>query len=368
MSKINIGVVTWYKRGHNYGSSLQAYAMQQYLKNQNYNVQFINYNQEHKNIILKFKTKIKKLYLYITNKKIIIFWKKYDKWVKENINESKHIKNYQQLEEYSKKYDIAICGSDQIWNNDLKCEPFYFLQFINKHKRIAYAPSIGRNYIDTKLEDKYKNYISEIPHVSIRENTGKQLLNSVLKLQCEVVLDPTFLLSKGEWERLIDKSNTKQLKDKYVLVYLLEPRKEQTSDIEKFAKKNNLKIVMPVVNPYFKNKNTITVNQFEFLNYIRFAEYVITDSFHGMAFSITFNKQFIIYKRFKDNELKSQNSRIIDLTKLLNINEVNIVNSNLSNMTLTKINYSDVNKKLNKEREKSINYLNKSIDEVITRR
>lgn len=357
-----IAVVTWFRRGHNLGSSLQAFSMEKYLE-KNYYVEFIDYNQEHKNISKKIKTFLKNCFFRIYNKRIISTWKKYDEWVNENINYSYKLSNFNDLKKYSEKFDAAICGSDQIWNNDLNCDPFYYLRFIDEKKRIAYAPSIGRNYLRNDLKDLYKRFISEIKYVSVREENAKRLIKEELNIDVNVCLDPTFLLTKEEWENIVKNNDSILDGNNSIFVYLLEPNKQQLDSITEYAKKISKKVVIPVVNPYYKyDDSAIIINQNDFLNYIHKADLIITDSFHGMVFSIIFNKNFNIFKRFKDNDKNSQNSRIDDLLTLFNISQDVYVNNNIINHI--NIDYSIVNKLIEKEAKKSRDFLNKSLDSV----
>lgn len=358
MKRMKIGVATWYRRGHNYGSSLQAFAMQRFLQKA-YDVELINYNQEHTNFLKIIKSKIKSCYFAIVNKRVIECWKKYEKWVQKNINASKKINKYKELIEYANKYDLTICGSDQIWNNDLKCDPFYFLRFVDRKKRIAYSPSIGRNYIEKSLRELYKEYISDIDYVSVREESSKKLIKDDLNLNVKVCLDSTFLLTREEWEN-IAKANDKVISKNYLFVYLLEPNNKQIDEIKKYATMNNKKLILPIVNPYYKyDKDAIVIDQFDFLNYLRKSDLVITDSFHGLVFSILYNKKFNLYKRFNDDDKNSQNSRLEDLLNKFQINkDVYVRNSMISEISL---NYSEINNKIDECAEESRMFLKEAI-------
>ena len=213
------------------------------------------------------------------------------------------------------------------------------------------------------LKDLYKRFISEIKYVSVREENAKRLIKEELNIDVNVCLDPTFLLTKEEWENIVKNNDSILDGNNSIFVYLLEPNKQQLDSITEYAKKISKKVVIPVVNPYYKyDDSAIIINQNDFLNYIHKADLIITDSFHGMVFSIIFNKNFNIFKRFKDNDKNSQNSRIDDLLALFNISQDVYVNNNIINHI--NIDYSIVNKLIEKEAKKSRDFLNKSLDSV----
>ena len=361
-----IGIVTWYDKGYNYGSTLQAFAMQSYLENKGYECELINYKPEYKKVYNVLKEIIKRLYLLVFNYKVYKSWRIMEKWIKNNIKESKLILSYEELIKYSQKYDILICGSDQIWcNSHDVVDPFYYLQFTDIEKRIAYAPSIGKNYINDNIQETFAKYVKEIKYLSIREEKGAELIQKYAGKSAKVVVDPTFLLDKKMWEKSAKISKNRIINEPYIFAYFLKKNEEYFEQVNEIAKKKNLRIItVPIMNN--NNKLAIEVNHTDFLNLIKNAKYVITDSFHGMVFSINFEKDFIIYKKFNDNLKETENSRIYNILEKLNLyNRLVTDNNTIDNIIDTNINYSEVKKKLNKLINESEKYLTESIDCVI---
>ena len=361
-----IGLVTWYDRGGNYGSTLQAFATQTFLENSGYECELINYKPESHNVKKSIKEILKKMYLFLFNKKVLKKWKKIKIWIKNNINESKKITTYRELEKYARDYCVTICGSDQIWNNANNIvNPFNYLQFVNKKKRIAYAPSIARDYIDEKIKDTFKKYVNEIKYLSIREQQGATLIKDIVGREAKVVLDPTLLLNKEEWKMKIPDVDEKLVNEPYIFVYFLSKNDENFKEVEEFAKKNGLKIVTtPMI--YDNNKLAYEADCSEFLNLINNAKYVATDSFHGVVFSINFEKEFVVFKRFKDEYKETQNSRIYNILNELELNSRLVTSENNINKVLEEtINYSDVKKVLEDLVNESKKYLLTSIEEVL---
>lgn len=361
-----IGIVTWYDKGFNYGSTLQAFAMQSYLESKGYECELINYKPENRKIHKILKEILKRIYLLLFNYKVYKNWKTMQKWVNCNIKESKLILSYNELKKYSQKYDIVICGSDQIWcNSHNKVNPFYYLQFADKDKRISYAPSIGKSYIEDNLKETFAKYVKEIKYLSVREEKGAELIKKYSKRVAEVVMDPTFLVNEKMWDNLTKISKNRIIEEPYIFAYFLSKNEEYFEQVKKVAKKKNLRIVtVPMI--YSKNELAIEANHEEFLNLIKNAEYVITDSFHGMAFSINFEKDFIIYKRFKDDSNITENSRIYNLLEKLKLyNRLVTEDNSIDKILNSNINYYEVKKDLDKLIDKSQRYLIESINYVI---
>ena len=189
-----------------------------------------------------------------------------------------------------------MCGSDQIWvTTTLYPDPMMYLRFAPREKRVAYAPSLGRNYIPNYNKRILKKYISDVPCVSVREDEGYRLIKKLTGRDAAVVADPTMLMRSNEWDSL--KSNV-DLPKKYVFCYFLdEPADDVKAAICKFAKEKNLDIValekLGEVNYPGERIHRPTAGPGEFLTIISKTEMVITDSYHGMLFSINYHKVLV---------------------------------------------------------------------------
>lgn len=321
---MKIGVLTWYKY-FNYGTKLQAVALQLYLKRQGHIVELIDFEVDDNKITSNSKTKVKtKIYNkidYYSLKVICNFAKKSIAKRNESLNEfvlrycqcSKTVSNDEEYINLCNNYDLLIFGSDQIWNPNW-FHPYYYADFKEiVTLKFSYAPSIGVSNIDNRLINSYRHTLSNFFAISIREKEGCELLESVLNRKINNVVDPVFLLSKEDWEKLIVNEQTKY--KPYVLAYFLTDNINHWRAVSHFAKKKKLDVrVIPYRGMSYLKKNAfLDVDCDKFLDLIKNAEYVLTDSFHACAFSIIFKKKFVVFERFSSKEKKSQNSRIYNL-------------------------------------------------------
>lgn len=255
------------------------------------------------------------------------------------------------------EWQAFICGSDQVWNSSaFYVDPFYYLRFAPRNKRIAYAPSFGRSYIPKYNKKKIAKYLSEIDYLSIRETTGKDIIEEMVHKNAEVCLDPTLLLDRFGWEKALN-FDSKAKGKKYVLCYFLnEPNDNARKVIDRLSRDRSLDVIF--INKQFGG-NTIYCGPEEFLKYISGAEYIVTDSFHGVAFSINFHKQFFVFDRQYVTE--DQSTRIKSLLELVGISNVFEYGGDIDK---AKFNYDEIDKRLNAERRKSLDYLERSLKEV----
>jgi len=363
-----IGIITL-SGDFNYGNRLQNFALQKVLKEQNLIVDTINihnskkkkyhkeflvgYFQGKKDLIYIIKKISKKLTIqsFIRrrkyNKMIIEKQKKIVPFSNENIS-SINI-NRKDLNNLNQKYDLFVAGSDQIWNpNIIEFEHVNFLSFCPKEKRYSYAASFGvSNLPETpiNLKNHFKKYLSNMQYISVREEAGKKIVKDLLSISVDVAPDPTLLLSQDEWNIMI--SNKKLVYDKYIIVYFISnPSKSILDKIKKFAHDKNLKIIRIMGDEY--NKNHCIYTPFEFIQSIRDAEYVFTDSFHGCVFSIIMNSKFFVFER---SDKKGTQSRIIGLLRKFNLENFLILNEKPELIDVKfPVNFDGINEKLERER------------------
>lgn len=356
---MKIGLMTWF-RYNNYGTILQAYALQQVLKKNNYDSVLIDYKPRG---TLKNINNINDLNKIIISKvkgtKYIVNETTFDDFIKEKLEISKQCNNYYELKELSKNLDAIVCGSDQIWSSS-SFDANYFLPFAEQTKIMSYAPSFGKSAIDNaEISSKMKELIERFNIISVREKTGKKIIKDLCGKEATVTLDPTLLLNKEDWYKLVNNNLNNKLKTKnYILCYFLGDSNKYYNKILKLAKVNNLEIInIPALknqklNKYSKN---IPVGPQDFITLIKNAKIILTDSFHGVIFSINFNRNFYAYKRFKDNDKKSQNSRVVDMLDTLGLSDR--LTSNNTKFSCEAINYASINKKLNIIRKDSLKFL-----------
>ena len=258
-----------------------------------------------------------------------------------------------------------ITGSDQVWNYQITngLSDVYTLNFGNNNiKRISYAASIGVKEIPENLKESYKSKISKIDKISVREESAKSALSSLMgNRDINVVLDPTLLLRKEAWNDLIANNHKTMPEEKYIFAYVVEKNNEYYNIVNYLSKLTGLKVVhFDKIGIRYKNvlENRYTGGPDDFISLIKNAEYVIATSFHATVFSIIFNKKFWVVPH------KTTGSRVTDLLKKLDISN-RAVNSleEFEKLNFDEdIDYENVNKILEKEREKSINWLIDAIE------
>ncbi len=362
---MKVGIITWHYF-NNVGSNLQAYAMQKIIKNLGHNPTFINYRYKIykdsflKKVIKEFCIIIDKIFPNLVNEKMRFGAYSFQK---EEMQKTEEIYDKKKLEEIALKFDAVVCGSDQIWAPNVFDE-VYMLSFVGeKVKKIAYAPSIGLNEIPENLVEKYKKYIGRLDRVSTREDNGVKLLKEYCGIEAEQVLDPTLLIEKTEWLELVKNENT--FKEKYIFIYLLGEKKWIREWIQKFAKNTKMKVILlssfnddkKYADIYYK-----VMGPRKFIKLVSEAQYVLTDSFHGTIFSILFQKQFYVFDRFDSKEKLCQNSRIISLLEILELEDRRVRSNDEVKLIDKKIEYEKINNKLEKEREKSLKFLSESLN------
>lgn len=350
--KKKIGIVTWYCSS-NYGSQLQAYALFKFLNRHGYNACFLTEsNHPFMRMIWEFIKSIRDLSFPRLSNKKIFFTKKYLKEYYLNVNTPSFA-----------KFNNVICGSDQIWAPNV-FSSYYMLGFVpDDVNKISYAASIGLDYIPDNLKEKYKYFIGRINHVSVREDKGYQLLKDECGIESTVVLDPTLLVDKIEWDKIKQVST---IKSKYIFCYFLKKNHNYSCLVKEYAEKNGFKIFGVSDNEadaswmnIFSHKQ---VGPCEFIGLIEGAQAVITDSYHGTIFSMLYHKDFILFERFSADDVICQNSRIEQLKKYFNGIDKNIVNSySINSLEINQVDYLMFEKSLSVLREKSKNFLEKAL-------
>lgn len=376
---MKVGIITWWR--NNYGSILQALALQQKLN---------QYNDLQYEIICQFGKKatsvdnvfdkIKSVGLAETCKRV--FWKvafkglrlrnkKMQQFVDENLKVSNQQYNEHNIADSNKYYDTYICGSDQIWNPDLvPTDSMYWLPFVEKGKnKIAYAPSFGASTVTEKQKEQIKANLSTFKAVSCRENSGARTINQIIgEKKCEAVLDPTMLIERDYWDTI---SEDKIYDEKYIFAYMLRGTAAQRKYIEKIARERNLKIVsIPFldyekIDPYdlkFGDYKLWDANPAEFISAIRHAEYVFCDSFHCIVFSILYHRPFFVFPKVgADGKVKkSQISRMTDLLELAEIKNRILLDNEEADLD-AEIDWNNSDKRIQKARCDSERYLEQAL-------
>ena len=350
---------------YNSGASLQAYALMKYLQNNGHEVEIIDYKPDYLSNHYKlsavsnpkYEKKLILKYIYLALKlpqRILALRmkKKYDEFKHKylNITQIRYSSN-EELKSNPPEADVYICGSDQVWNSKFKNgkDPAFYLDFVPKGKvRAAYAASFATENIDNDLKEITKERIEKIDFIGVREISALNILEYLGVDKGIQVMDPVFLLSKEEW---INMTYEIEKKEKYIFVYDFDGNELIKEIALKMAKEKNVK-VYTVFKCDYSDKVIEKMGPIDFISYIKSAEFVISNSFHGTAFSIIFEKQFIVI-----NRSESINTRMRDLLKVLNINERLIDENYNFSLIDKKINYNEVNKHRELNVENSKEYL-----------
>ena len=250
----------------------------------------------------------------------------------------------------SSRYDSYIVGSDQSWNLDITNDTLSFLLHFapNGKKKSSYATSIGLESLSERQKEIFKKHLPGFDNISVREKKGAELIESFTEKEINICLDPTLLLDKKEWSALSKAPKYK----KYVLIYAMADSDTLVKKAKELARKNGLKVIAVGLKKDVKGvKNIRTASPQEWLGLIRDASIVVTNSFHGTAFSLNFNKDF--YLEYLPQGW-SVNSRLENISQMFGIKHRIIGEKTFQE---GEIDYDNVNAVLEKEREKSLGYL-----------
>lgn len=383
-AKKKVGIMTMH-RVMNYGSALQAYALQKKVLDLGFDCEIIDYhfpNVEHllyqnpngieskesfysylRPLLAYCKREVMGLNRQLGNKRLL-----FNAFYKDNfVLSSKQYPTRLVLEKDPPIYDIYLTGSDQVWNSKyVGYDTSFMFSFVkDNHPKVSYAASFSAASIPEIYVSTYRNELKKYSKISVREETGIFLVHDLTDMDAELVCDPTLLLSGSEWKKLAEKSTIK-LGIKYILVYILDyvynPYPEINHIVERIS--NILKLPIIVIGENrlkgaFKEKKVSSVGPYEFLYLLQNASFVITNSFHGTAFSLNFNIPF--YSIVRD---KSQNdSRIYGLLQSVNAeNRILVYNEKFSDVKLSKeigTIEENIRNSIFNFREKSVDYLSK---------
>lgn len=291
---MKVGIVT-FQETNNYGAILQNYALQTAIRKLGHEAETIDYKSAYIGKPYRLRhLKDKGLMTYLLGVAgyfIYLPRTAANNRFRKRLKYSKKV-DAKTVKELSDTYDLYITGSDQVWNYKLTgMDPYYMLGFVkDKSKCNSFSASIGVQEIANSKKKAIRRYLKDYNYISVREESAKTALSSVIKNDIDVVSDPTIMLTSNEWSKVA----AKKPKYKYVYVYQLGVSSDVVAMAKKIAKENGLKIIFtpfPVGKPAM-GKYHITAGAGEVVSYIKNAEYVITDSFHGTMLSIIFHKKF----------------------------------------------------------------------------
>lgn len=368
--KKKVGILTL--NGYfNYGNRLQNYALQKSIEDLGFEVLTVRVQVTGSGLDKKldwaFRQIVRRLFLSL--KKMI---KSEPKKTKEDLMREEHflgfskkwIKETEYLIDINQipstlkdNFDYFVAGSDQVWSPQYFGNPrIYFMGFADSQQRISYAASFGSAEIPDHLKEIYREGIGKIRACSVREVSGVKIVKELTGKEPNLVLDPTLLLSKKDWESLCPSDCLLEEK-KYLLVYFLG---QQTAEYKKYIHHISAMKQLEIIDILDKKSEYYQCDPSEFVNLIRNATFICTDSFHGTVFSILFERNFIVFPKVSNEA--SMFSRIETLLTLFKLEDR--VFEETSEKALFDTDYSAKEGILNEERKKSVAFLEKALEVV----
>lgn len=374
----------------NYGGMLQAYATITMLEKRNIKYELIQY-EKHYSLWGKIK-QIPRLFngILLNDKKEALLKKigkrKHPEFCKKDsirinafgrFKKEKFIRlspvfvGYANLCNGAKRYTAVVTGSDQLWSPAGLPTNFYNLMFVPDNiRKISIASSFGVKKIPWYQITRTRDFLNRIDFISMRENRGSEIVKELTGRTVPTILDPVFMFNEEEWLDLIPYNN--EINEPYIFAYFLGANLSHREAVKSVAKKLNCKIVtLRHLDQYvdadeqFGDYAPYDVDPAQFLNLLRGAKYVCTDSFHGSVFSIIHHKPFVTFNRYAENSKFSKNSRIDTLCNNLGLENRRFITADkLYEQLIQNINYTIVDTKLSVLKAQTNEYINKAFENI----
>jgi len=318
---LKIGILT-FPNSISYGATLQMYALYRSVEKLGYDTEIINYFNAYMKAenhvgdsVHSFSKMAKKFAKKLMHYKLYSNFKRFES-CSFNMFPKRAFSDKKILNEVGKRYDAVICGSDQVWNPEITDGDLsYFLDFCcDKTKRISYAPSFGVDTLSEQFGIRVGKELEQFDSISVREQEGAEIVKCFSNRSAEIVSDPTFLLDRSDWESIEKEYDS--TKKEYILYYAVHQSDELFKKAKSFSKRTGIKLVVVGGNRIKNLKNNdplleyaIDISPQEWLYLIHHAKYVITNSFHGTAFSLIYQKDFFV------GYVKNTNSRLSQIIR-----------------------------------------------------
>lgn len=374
----------------NYGGMLQAYATTTMLEKRNLDYELIRY-EKHYSLLGKLKQLPRLFNGILLNDKKEAFLKKIGKRKHPDFKEKDDIRmaafdkfrnekftrlspifvGYDNLCKGAYRYSAVVTGSDQLWSPAGLPTNFYNLMFVpDSIRKISIASSFGVKKIPWYQISRTKKFLNRMDFISMRENRGGEIVKELTDRDVPTILDPVFLFNEDEWAELIPKKT--ELFEPYIFAYFLGANKWHRDAVKSVAKRLGCRIVaLRHLDQYvdaderFGDYAPYDVDPARFLNLLRGAKFVCTDSFHGSVFSIIHHKQFVTFNRYDEHSKHSKNSRIDTLCCNLGLQNRRFISSeNLYTQLTTDIDYKKVDERLSVLKMKTDEYLNTAFENL----
>lgn len=388
--KIGIAAVT-YKE--NFGSALQTYATQYILEKLGYDARIFEIRGVHREIHIKkllyylgrmfdpvelkylianLKSRSRKTAsastdhyahdMQIRKKVYADFNRKWNKMLPV-------VKGWKGLSNQAAEMDAVVVGNDQLWrpSNIVGC--YFTLEFVpDDVKKIAFSTSFGVSELPATLHKHAKRFLSRIEHISVRENSGADIVKKESGRDATVVCDPTMMMTAEEWMQIQDRKSFAD--GRYILMYLMGENPGQRDFVKRLSKQTGCRIIGLLHGATYiasdedvVDEKPYNVGPSEFINLIRNAEYVCTDSFHCCVFSILNSTKFFAFRRWPDGSKFSANDRLYTLLDFTGLsNRMLRGTEDVSECIADEINFKDVLVRVDEKRKISMEYLTKALN------
>lgn len=351
---MKIGILTFH-RAYNYGAVLQAYALKKVLNDFGAEADIVNYACYQVDLDHNPKYTLKKLGF---PKALIGFYGRFVKsfafkrFQKDKLEVGREYTR-ETIRKADKEYDVFIAGSDQIWSNKFSgFDTTYLLDFVNdSRKKYSYAASFGFSQFPEGTKEIYKKHLDKFMKLSVREQGAVDMLKNECGLDAVVNLDPTLILGAAKWREFC---KVPERKNKYILIYTIQPPVNLIKYAKRLSEETGCELLYlsNSYKQYREIKHIRLVSPEEYVGWFANAEYVLTNSFHGTAFSLIFNKNLVVEIKTK----KSLNTRSRDVLNLCNLSG-RILDEDYKKFKPCEIDWDKVNSIIDEQKEKSLSYL-----------
>lgn len=360
---MKIGILTFHN-AYNYGAVLQAYALQCFLKGEGHQVEIVdyhNYKVDQSYIVFRRRNILRLNFIKAISSLLISIYRsslypRFKKNVEKRLCLSDRVYKLNDTPIINK--DVIVVGSDQLWNKKITGlhDPFYWAEFTKQSnvKAITYAVCMNLESLTEEDLDTIKENLQNFSSLSVRESNLASLLQPLTPMHIHISLDPTLMVERTLWTNLL-KNEKKSFKNPYILVYAILERQKVIENAKRFASSHNMQLVVmsPIAEVKPFKKYFQPSSPLGFMNAIAHASCVITSSFHGLAFSIIFHKEFYVMGD------SGRNERMKSLLNSLGIGSRFV--SEIEEADSAVIDYKMVENKLRILRSDSQNYLKEAI-------
>jgi hypothetical protein len=360
---MKIGIIT-YHFPLNYGAVLQAYAFSHVLESLGHDVKIIDYQpMSH---VKRYSWSWKRMGINGQNLRYLKLSKKFAKFRDAHLRTTRPYYTAEELKANPPEADAFICGSDQIWNQTTFGENTpYFLDFAPPSAyRISYAASFGKSHIDEYYRPKLKKLLANINSISVREQSGCNIIKELCGRESTCVLDPTLLLNLNSYSKITDPLS---YSGKYILVKGVQHTPLLDKVVSLTSKTTGLPVIyihsMSVKFWKYLNKTRVYPGPSGYLGFFKNAEYVITESFHGTTFALIFGKRFLSVSLSGD-PTKNTSVRITNLLDSVGLRNhfIETLDENhIKNLIERDIEWASVESSLSMLRQNSIKFLKEAL-------